>query len=212
MKFKAKGRTYEVDRFGVIHQTDARPFIYDRNYVTVYDTDSYRRHSDILQAMRLGFVLAGHGKPVSSLLDYGYGNGAFMMFARRHVPCVYGFDITGLPVPGCYIVPQIIQADVITFWDALEHVPDLSILKDLPAETVVISLPWCHFLTQGSGWFENYHHLKPDEHLHHFNDLSLSNLMNHFGWKEIARSSHEDVIRRSRHGLPNILTMAFKRK
>jgi hypothetical protein len=36
--------------------------------------------------------------------------------------------------------------------------------------------------------------------------------MTSLGWKEVAKSSHEDIVRKSAHGLQNILSMAFKRK
>lgn len=212
MTFISHNRKYEVDRFGVINQLDAQQFTYDPGYVSTYDKPEYIQQSELLQALRLGFASAAHGRRITSLLDYGYGNGAFMKFAKRHVPNVYGFDLTGLHVDGCYIMPEVIKADVITFWDALEHVADLSFLRGLPAETVVVSLPYCHMLTEGRDWFSNqYKHRKPDEHLHHFNEFSLANVMAHYGWKAIASSGHEDIVRKSAHGLQNILSMAFKR-
>ena len=213
MKFTARGRKYETDQFGVVNQVDHRPFVYDEKYCSTYDTPEYQRQSELLQALRLGFVVASHGRPVTSILDAGYGNGAFMTFAKKHVPYVYGVDVTGINVPNCYIMPEFVKADVTTFWDAFEHIPDLSFIKDLHTETVVISLPWCHLMTEGVEWFETkYKHFKPDEHLHHFNEHSLSSLMNHYGWKTIALSHHEDIVRQPVHGLRNILSMAFKRK
>jgi hypothetical protein len=213
MKFTANDRQYEIDDMGVINQTDHKPFKYNEDYAAIYDRPEYTRQSEILQAMRLGFACAAHGRVIQSLSDCGYGNGAFIKFAKQYIPYVYGFDVTGVPVEGCYIVPELVKSDVLCFHDTLEHIADLSFLKDLPHETIIISLPFCHLLTEGVAWFENkYKHFKPDEHLHHFSPLSLANLMNKYGWKEIARSTHEDVIRKSAHGLPNILSMAFKRK
>lgn len=212
MTFTSHERQYEVDQFGVINQLDAKPFRYDAKYASTYDKPEYTQQSEILQALRLGFATAAHGRPIKTLLDYGYGNGAFMKFAKQCVPNVYGYDLTGVGVDGCYIMPEIVNADVITFWDALEHIPDLSFVKQLPFETVVVSLPCCHFHTEGREWFDsNYKHRKPDEHLHHFNRLSLANLMAHYGWKAVACSGHEDIVRKSLHGLQNILSMAFKR-
>jgi hypothetical protein len=213
MKFTSHSRHYEIDQFGVIHQTDCKPFIYDEKYCSTYDTPEYQRQSDLLQALRLGFVQAAHGKRITSILDSGYGNGAFMKFSKQHIPYVMGFDLTNIDVHGCYIMPYIVKTDVITFWDCFEHIPDLSFIKDLQQETICISLPYCHFHRQGKEWFDNnYKHRKPDEHLHHFNEFSLSNLMQHYGWKCVAVSGHEDIVRKSTHGLQNILSMAFKRK
>ena len=213
MKFESHGRKYEIDRFGVIVQTDHRPFTYDPDYSAIYDKPEYTRQSELLQAMRLGFVCAAHGKPVKTLTDCGYGNGAFMKFAKQCIPYVYGVDVTGVIVEDCYILPELVKSDVLCFWDCLEHIPDLSFLADLPHETIVVSLPYCHFITEGKEWFDlKYKHRKPDEHIRHFNEHSLPLLMASYGWKEVARSGHEDVVRQSAHGLQNILSMAFKRK
>lgn len=213
MKFTAKGREYVIDELGIIHQTDHRPYKYDNDYAAIYDRPEYTHQSEILQAMRLGFASAAHGRWINSLTDCGYGNGAFMKFAKQYVPYVYGVDVTGVNVDGCYILPELVKSDVLCFHDTLEHIPDLSFLAGLPHETIIVSLPFCHFHTQGLEWFETkYKHLKSDEHVHHFSPFSLKNLMEQMGWKEVARSGHEDIVRKSAHGLQNILSMAFKRK
>jgi hypothetical protein len=212
MKFQVKGRKYQVDQFGVITQTDHRPYVYDAEYSATYDKPEYLRQAEILQAMRLGFAQGAHGKPILTLLDVGYGNGAFINFAKKHVPHVYGFDITGVPLDGAYQMPELVKADVFTFWDVLEHFPDCSFLSTLPAETVCVSLPYCHFHTEGIQWLEkSYKHMKPDEHIRHFNEWSLPAFMKQYGWHPVSLSGHEDVVRKSAHGLQNILTMAFKR-
>ena len=213
MNFTAKGRKYGIDKFGVITQQDHRPFVYDPNYSAIYDSEQYKRGSDLLQALRAGFACASHGRQINSLMDVGYGNAAFINFVKQDlIPYVYGHDITGVPLDGAYLMPEFVKADVYTFWDVLEHFPDCSLLKDLPTETICISLPYCHFHTEGLDWFENkYHHLKPDEHIRHFNPWSLTAFMNQYGWKAVAESGHEDIVRKGKGGLQNILSMAFKR-
>lgn len=212
MKFTSHNRQYEIDKFGVIIQRDHRPFTYDPNYSATYDKPEYVRGSELLQAMRYGFVCCAHGKAINSILDVGYGNGAFINFVKQQVPYVYGHDITGVPLDGAYRMPEIVKADVITFWDVIEHFPSLDFVKNIPAETLCISLPYCHFITEGKDWFDNnYPHRKPDEHIRHFNEWSLASLMESYGWVHVASSGHEDIVRKSAHGLQNILTMAFKR-
>jgi len=216
MKFESHGRKYQIDEIGVVTQIDAKPYVYDNKYVSTYDTEAYKRQSDILQALRFGFVVASHGSMPQSLLDWGYGNGAFMKFANQKVMWVYGHDVTGIEVEGCKIVNELMVKglgyDVVTFWDALEHIEDLSFLETLNSKTVVISLPYCHIMTQGKEWFDTkYKHRKPDEHLRHFNQTSLELLMKRYGWRLVASSNHEDIVRVSTHGLQNILTMSFKR-
>ena len=212
MKFTAKGRKYEIDKFGVIQQTDHRPFVYDPQYSAIYDEPQYKQNSDLLQAMRLGFAQGAHGKKINSLMDVGYGNAAFINFAKKYVPFVYGYDITGVPLDGAYLMPELIKADVYTLHDVLEHYPDCGFVKDIQADTLCISLPFCHFHTEGMEWLESsYPHLKPDEHIRHFSPWSLRAFMSQYGWEAVTESAHEDIVRKSKHGLQNIISMAFKR-
>jgi 2-polyprenyl-3-methyl-5-hydroxy-6-metoxy-1,4-benzoquinol methylase len=212
-QFTSHGYHYRITTLGVIEQIDPEPYTYDEAYSAIYDTEAYSRQSDLLQALRLGFAVAALGRPPRMLLDVGYGNGAFMRMARQYVPVVNGMDITGVQVPeGCSRVTDYYYHDVVTFHDCLEHIHNLSFLGTLPAGVVVISLPYCHVDTQGVEWFSNgYKHRKPNEHVRHFNDKSLEALMAHYDWRMVAKGHHEDIVRKSTHGLPNILTMAFKK-
>lgn len=214
MQFEINSRKYIVDEFGAIVQTDHRPFVYDAKYSDTYNLPAYKQGNDILQALRLGFATAAHQRKISSIMDVGYGNGAFIEFALKHIPNVYGFDITGVPLlNGAHKMPEFIKADVYTFWDVLEHFSSLDFLSHLDTETICVSLPYCHFLTRGLDWMKTqYKHLKPDEHIRHFNRFSLKLTMQHYGWREVAYSTHEDIIRKSAHDDANILTMAFRRQ
>lgn len=208
MTFTSHGRQYGIDKYGVIHQLDAKPYVYDSNYVATYDSPDYTRQNDILQALRLGFIIGAHGSVPGSICDVGYGNGAFLK-AAEIIPLRYGKDVTGVEVEGVTLVDNYPVCDVITFHDCLEHIPDLSFVKYLQCKTLVVSLPWCH---STGDWFDNqYKHRKPDEHLHHFNRRSLADFMWSTGWRPVASSYHEDIVRKSTHGKENILTMAFKR-
>jgi hypothetical protein len=213
MKFTAKGANYVIDQFGVVHQLNPEPYVYDETYASTYDTPEYKTKSDILQAIRLGFISAAHGDFINSLIDVGFGNGAFMKFAKQHIKLVAGIDVTAVNVPdGCYKLDKFEPADVVTFHDCLEHIPDLMFVRDIPAKTIVISLPYCHISDKGLTWFENeYPHLKKNEHLHHFDEQSLIRFMDNMGWYCTAVSTHEDIIRK-RPIDKNILSAAFKRK
>lgn len=80
-----KGLRYKVDKHG-IHQIDPEPFKYDPRYCSTYDSDEYRRGEDRLNASRLGFAMAAHGRPVNSILDFGCGNYAFLKQAAKIIP------------------------------------------------------------------------------------------------------------------------------
>lgn len=205
------GIEYAIDQYG-IHQLNPEPFTYDASYVQTYNTEAYRRGSELLQALRLGFVVGAHGSVPNFLQDHGYGNGDFMLAAKQIVANVSGCDISGVKVPGCVTITDRINADVWTFWDCLEHQHDLSFLKTAPCDTICVSLPWCHDVPGTEFFDDKYKHRKPNEHVHHFNPLTLTAMMNRYGWFAVALSNHEDIIRKSAHGLPNILSMTFKRK
>src|SRR6186713_1756966 len=193
MKSESHGRKYEVDQFGVVVQTDHRPFVYDPKYSSKYDTPDYVRQSEILMALRLGFTLAAHGRPINSIMDAGYGNGAFMKFAKQTIQYVYGHDVTGVMVEGCFVLPEFVKADVLSMWDVLEHFPSIEFVRLLPYETIVVSLPYCHLVTHGKEWFDNnYIHRKPDEHIRHFTPHSLILTMDSLGWRCVANSNQED--------------------
>lgn len=222
MKFTTSdGAEYIQDEFG-IHQLNAKPFLYDKDYCGIYDDPERERKSDVLQAARLGFVMAAHGEPVESILDYGCGNFAFLKVAQKIIPKCFGFDIADYPVPEGIDMhfkkyPNLLDlwiGDVITFHDALEHVPDPTFVKDLKCGTIVISLPnRMNVPAQADNyqeWFDKeYFHRKPSEHLHHFNPVELKKFMLSCGWEQVAYSKHEDLIRT--RGNWNIISAAFKR-
>ena len=228
MKFTSKGRQYEYDEnIGYVRQIDAKPYVYDATYSATYDTQAYLQASEKLMALRLGFVIGAHGSVPDSILDMGYGAGQFMKACRESgiIKRVEGFDITGVPVPeGCFFSESVPGqplitwnkgvTKVVTFWDCFEHIPDED-LEHLLSQflsagyTVCISLPNCDIRAKGLDWFEkDYPHLKPDEHLRHFDELSLGKFMHFRGFKTVAVSFHEDIVRKRYH--KNILTMAFK--
>lgn len=208
-KLIVDGEEYKFDRYGVLHQLRPKSFTYDASYCSTYDTPEYERRSELLQGLRLAFATGVHGRPIQSLIDVGYGNGAFMKFAKRSIPVVYGHDISGVPVPaGCDFTADInLACDAITFHDALEHYPNIQFVKDLRCQTIVLSLPFF----PGIDKFPIWPHRKPNEHLHHFTLESMRKWMWKMGWRMVAHSKHEDIVRR-RETDWNILSAGFKRK
>lgn len=211
---------YIIDHNRVIKQLYPKRFVYDARYVSTYDTPDYERKSVALQTLRSGFIQATAPFEVKSLLDVGYGNGAFLKTAKQSFGDCRGFDITGLPVPsGCEKAASIYggayDSDVVTFWDCLEHFPDLSFVAGLCTKMVVISLPWSHWwdipASETRSWFTTWKHRKANEHLHHFDEISLRDTMKMYKWKMIAHTNIEDAIRKGPDKRKNILTAAFIR-
>lgn len=216
MKFTSHGFDYETDQHGVLCQINPQPYIYDEKYVATYDTPEYVAKNKALQLLRIGFVIASHGKEVDSLLDFGCGNGAFLAEATDYMGEVVGYDIAeGKMIKDVFKTDFLGFSEVYTFWDALEHVHDLEFIRTLPCKTICVSLPYCHMneIRRDQAWFDkDYKHRKPNEHVRHFTPESLSAMMEHYGWKAHITSFHEDIVRQSTHGLENILSMSFKKK
>lgn len=203
---------YEVTQDGVIKQKIFKPYQYDKEY-----SDSrysgFDDRGNILN-LRLGYIIGSIGEIPKSLMDIGYGNGDFLECCRGCIPNLYGNDIQpAYPLKdGITFVEDITnqEVDVITFFDSLEHFPDIEFVKDLKCKYAVISLPWC---TKGFDlyWFMNWKHRKPDEHLYHFDEVSLERFMNRQGYTKINHCNLEDKVRVDKNLNPNILTACFKK-
>lgn len=211
---------YVIDHNRVIKQLYPQHFVYDARYISTYDSPDYERKSQALQTLRSGFIQATAPFEVTSLLDVGYGNGAFLKTAKQSFETCKGFDVTGLPVPsGCEKMDSLYagayDTDVVTFWDCLEHFPDLSFLASLPCNMIIISLPWSHWwdvpASETRSWFTAWKHRKPNEHLHHFDEMSLRDTMKMYKWKELCHTNIEDAVRVGVDKRKNILTAAFVR-
>jgi len=203
---------YEITQDGVIKQTHITPFNYDIDY-----SDSrysiFNDRGNILN-LRLGYIIGSIGKIPTSLMDVGYGNGDFLDSCAGFIPKLYGNDIhPAYPLNnGISFVDNILEQEieVITFFDSLEHFTDLEWVKDLKCKYAVISLPWC-YNGLNDEWFMNWKHRKPDEHLYHFNEVSLNNFMTRQGFKMINHCNIEDKIRTDKSLSPNILTACFQK-
>jgi len=203
---------YELTQDGIIKQQNAKPFSYDVEY-----SESRYSHFDdrgnILH-LRLGFIIGSIGKVPTSLMDVGYGNGDFLTTCKGFIQDLYGNDIPpAYPLPkGVSFVENIVdqEAEVITFFDSLEHFPDIEFVQDLKCKYIVVSLPWC---TKGEDdrWFETWKHRKPDEHLYHFTEKSLTAFMNRQGYTLVNYCNLEDKVRIDKSLQPNILTACFKK-
>ena len=118
---------YEYDQNGVIRQIEQTPIQYNRKYVDArYNT--YGVLNDYISHLRLAYISGSIGRFPQSILDVGYGNGCFLSTCRKVIADCRGFDISGYPVPeNCLQVTDIFAAqhDVVTFFDSLEHCPDI---------------------------------------------------------------------------------------
>jgi SAM-dependent methyltransferase len=204
---------YIKDKFGIIHQTKILNKIrsYDENYVN-NSYNNYGEKVNYISHLRLGYLLGVVG-PVTKILDVGYGNGDFIQLCTKIIPECFGNDISGYKIPEkCTFVDDITKDkyDVVCFFDSLEHFEDLGFVKNIKTEYIFISVPWCHYYSDS--WFTNWKHRRVDEHLHHFDENSLTSFMNECGYDRISYTNIEDVVRESINEDKNILSAIFKKK
>jgi len=201
---------YNCDNNGVIFQQTKVPTKYDKTYV-IDRYDSYGELSNYMGYLRLGYIVGALGRIPESILDVGYGNGAFLKVCTNIISECYGNDVSGYNLPpSCSFISEITSKhfDVITFFDSLEHFEDISIVGELKCNYLVISVPWCHYYNDS--WFENWKHRRPNEHLFHFNENSLVKFMSEHKFDLLSFSHIEDTIRKGEQR--NILSAIFQKR
>jgi hypothetical protein len=203
---------YEKLKNGIIRQINIKKREYNFEYSNIYN--SYGEKSNYLSYLRLGILLGTLNNIPNSILDVGYGNGAFLNCSNNVIKNCYGYDISDYPIPTCaHKVTDIFDKhfEVICFFDSLEHFDDINIIDKLKCEYIFISVPWCHY--NSDEWFLNWHHRRPNEHLWHFNDESLVRFFHENGYEKLYLGNFEDTIRKNAStDQPNILSAIFKKK
>lgn len=209
------GHVYEINEDGNIDLLNQEPFLYDEEYVR----DRYEKYGWQTRAMsllRLHFIrdfVAIEGK---SILDVGYGNGDFLDVCSKQGMGAYGYDVSGYKLPkGVEEVDTIFDDhyDIVTFFDSLEHFPDIDVIEQLDCKYICISAPWCHYPKDANAeWFAKWKHLRPEEHYHHFTRIGLEAFMERMGFSMLDYNNIEDSIRGiGVVGRPNIITAFFTR-
>jgi hypothetical protein len=219
---------YHFDEYGILHQTDFDPITYDEKYLDYYD--GLKERTVNLGYLRLGYLLTkimhrGHwmerydNEPLNSILEIGYGPGSFLSAAKKYgIEECYGNDITQFPLPeGCHFIDweDLFKRkwDCVAMYDVLEHIPDITFLKDLKTKFLVLSVPYCDVNKKGVDWFMNWRMRLPNEHLHHFNVSSLNAFLRDMGYVVLDINDMEDGLRlREGETGPNIITGLYGRE
>lgn len=202
---------YIKDINGIIKQEN----VISRDYTKEYVLNSYDKYGELahyISYLRCGFLIASIQKNPISILDFGYGNGAFLNLCKNIIPDCFGYDIGEYDVPNkCIRINDIYYRhfDVVTFFDSLEHVNDIYFLNKINCDYVMISVPECHYFSDE--WFEIWKHRRENEHIWHFSRPALINFMYSQGFQLINVSNIEDVIRKPIDNYSNILTGVFKK-
>jgi len=178
--------------------------VYDSEYIKTYDN---HKMAEAMSYLRLGVVKTLLSIGPNKLLDVGYGNGSFVKLAVKAGINAYGCDVHGVDY-GVQDVPLVSETwwDLVTFFDSLEHFPDLSPIRHLGnrADKIVVTMPELPEDWPQSG--EPWKHYKPGEHLHYFSAYSLMLLFK----KSCARYDVEDVIRGRNGHARNITTYVLR--
>ena len=204
----------KISTTGVIKQVEFTPPVYDTEYVIRYNA-SLAGQADELSYLRLGLLLGSLNQSATKLLDVGYGDGNFLEKAASVIKSCYGYDISPqfpLPLKSNIELTQNITGayyDVVTFYNSLEHMPEIDFIKDIQCQFLVITTPWCHYFSDE--WFKNWKLRKPEEHIWHFSDETLLRFMRKMGYTAIHYSNAEDAVRGEKLGYANYLTAIFKK-
>lgn len=204
---------YQVIGAGWIHQTNVTGDLvkYDYTYA-----DQFNKYPNNHEISEIRYNFCKQYASFGSVLDVGYGNGAFLNYCKNQEVVCFGNDISNYPIPsGVTFTDDIsVEVDLVTFFDCIEHFPQADIenvLKTLKCNYLCISVPWCHY-TDNMTLFEAWKHRKPNEHFHHFDVRGLTELMNRAEFDVIVCGSPEDLVRTNYGKLPNILTMLGKKR
>ncbi len=213
------GISYRCDELGIIHQLNPESFLYDREYITLrYDSYPAERLSAMAH-LRLGLLMAHIGndhRAQPGLLDWGYGNGAFLKAAVGFPGwSAHGFEINSYGVPAkCYEAPSPYEIawDAVTMFDVLEHLPDPFELARLQTRWLMVTVPYCHARERGLNWFADWKHRRVHEHLTNWDAPAMTEFFSSLGYDCVYVGSPEDTIRKSDNPLANTLTVIGRQR
>lgn len=153
-------------------------------------------------------LLARHAAAEATVLDFGAGSGEFVRHAKSWGFDARGFDINPATVAalremGAY-GDDIEGAEVVAFWDSLEHLPDpgATLRRISRGAVVLVAIPVFSDLAK----IRESKHYKPGEHLWYFTPAGFVAWMVEHGFDLMEESDHE-----TRAGRDSIAAFAFRR-
>lgn len=194
---------------GVIFQKDRKPLVsYDEKYIDQYNLYHTTRMMSLLRAG----IVSSFCKDNSTILDIGCGNGDFLKVMNINGHHCYGFDVNDKKLTCIDMISydEIFNKswDVVTFFDSLEHIDDVTIVRNINSNVFVLSVP---SVPEDLRDIENWKHWKPGEHFWHFSKKSLELLFYNFNL--VSESHAEDLIRgKLSNKKNNISTYVFRKK
>lgn len=140
-----------------------------------------------------------HAGPHATVVDVGIGCGAFLqaMYVRGHQ--VMGFDVNPAGVDWLHSVdmfldPRAYGADALTFWDAIEHLPDAAAFVASAREWVFCTLP----IVPGAGPPPlDWTHFRRDEHCWYWTRAGFIRWMAEQGFTCVEHNTAESLLGRA---------------
>lgn len=190
-----------LPQLGVGHLAQYDADIYDGDYIDHYQSLAATEMGYELTQARIDMVARHYDGP---LLDVGVGSGQFL--EQRNDP-TFGYDINPQAIQ--WLTERQLFADLYTesfravsFWDALEHIPDPGAAVDRAGEWVFVSLP----IFDGPEHCLKSRHYKPGEHLWYWTDAGIRTWFEHNGFECIESNEVETDL-----GRDGIGSYAFRR-
>lgn len=179
---------------------------YDDAYWAKYVAYSKTPLGERLTAFRVDLV---NKYTRGEVLDFGIGCGSFV--EARGLGRTRGYDINPAGVAwlqerGVYRNPWAHEGrkfDAITFWDALEHVPNPGPLLDTIERFAFVSMP---IFTGSPADLPKWKHFRPDEHCWYFTRDGFVAWMRGHGFGLLEESAYESTL-----GREDIGTFVFRR-
>jgi hypothetical protein len=187
---------------GWLRVTDAP---YDAEYFDKYVGYSQNEQGRAITAARVALV-EKYVLPFERLIDVGIGCGDFVDSCTCDA---YGYDINPAAIEwlnarGRFVDPYKATPDALTFWDALEHIPDVHRMIANAKRWVFASLP----IVPGDGPPAlNWKHLRRDEHCFYFTRKGFIAWMGAQGFECVECHAGEILL-----GREDIETFAFRRR
>ena len=179
-----------------------QPMEYDGGYFRKYRALDNSESGAALTKLRVDLVERHHGDNSNQVIDIGIGGGRFVTQYGG-----FGFDVNRDAVEWLngrewLRDPYACGADVLTFWDSLEHIPDPEAAIACARKWVFVSMP----IYRDAKECLSSPHYKPGEHVWYWTFDGLNRWFQRLGF-EMYEANHMET----EAGRRGIMSFAFKR-
>lgn len=191
------------------------PDVYDADYFAKYQEMARTPIGQRLNAFRVALV-ARYAlqlqRPDVTVLDVGIGDGAFLRGIESFEPVKMipaGMDVNPVGIAYLKERDQLVPdpwprcADIVTFWDSLEHIRDPREHLKMTRAYAIVSLPVFADALDAQG----SKHFRPEEHFWYFTRMGFAQFAQQEGFEVVDVLATESAI-----GRESIETFVLKRR